>query len=231
VVRDVEIKSALALARDYGFTDGPVPRFDAVRPLRLTADGVERPRGRPGLQELAEQLVGCTRCPLSEGRHSVVVGEGDPNAELMFIDGAPGAAEDRTGKPCQGEAGELLTAMIEAGMQRARRAVFITHAVKCRPTQDVSISPEDEAACRPFVEQQIAAVRPRALVILGQDALDALCPGSASVAELRGQFIDVCGVPAMPTHHPRELLANPTLKRAVWQDLKRVIARLGWSRS
>jgi uracil-DNA glycosylase family 4 len=230
-VSQTELQYALALARAYGFTDGPVHAVAAERPLRLTPDGQEGPGGRQALRSLAERLQGCTRCSLAESRRNVVIGEGDPEAELMFIEMVPGADEDRAGKPCQGEAGELLTRIVEAGLQRSRHEVYIASAVKCRPAQDRPPDDLERATCRPFLEGQIAAVRPRVLVLLGDSAVRAFDPGAGPVAEIRGQFIEVCGLPAMPTHHPRELLADPTLKRAVWQDIKTVIARLGWSRS
>ena len=143
----------------------------------------------------------------------------------MFIGEAPGADEDRQGEPFVGRAGELLDKMIEA-MGWGRGDVYIANVLKCRPPGNRNPEPDEVAACRPFLDAQIAAVRPRIIVTLGRPAANVVLGNDAPISALRGRFHEHRGVRVMPTFHPAFLLRQPERKRDAWSDLKQVIAEL-----
>ncbi len=181
----------------------------------------------PTLQAVREALGECTRCRLSQSRNRIVFGDGNPDADLMFIGEGPGAEEDRRGLPFVGRAGELLTSMIEKGLGIARSEVYICNIVKCRPPENRTPQPDEAATCRPFLDGQIAAVRPRVIVALGRPAASLLLGGDVSITKIRGIWHDYRGIPLMPTFHPAFVLRQytPENRRAVWSDLKAALAR------
>ncbi|MEE8507417.1 MAG: uracil-DNA glycosylase [Myxococcota bacterium] len=188
----------------------------------------ERPWGEsPSLDEVREVLGECTRCPLSRGRNRIVFGDGDPDADLMFIGEGPGAEEDRLGLPFVGRAGELLTQMIEKGLGIPRSSVYICNIVKCRPPNNRNPMAEEAATCRPFLEGQIAAVRPRVIVALGKPAASLLLGRDVAITRVRGIWHEVRGIPLMPTFHPAFILRRytPENRRLVWEDLKAALER------
>jgi DNA polymerase len=173
------------------------------------------------LAALAAVAATCTRCRLSEGRQKVVFGAGNPAAELMLIGEGPGAEEDRQGLPFVGAAGELLTRIIQA-IEMTREEVYIANVVKCRPPGNRDPQPDEIAACRGYLEKQIALVRPRAIVALGKVAAQTLLGNDAPIGRMRGQWYHVQGIPAMVTYHPAALLRNQALKRPTWEDMQQV---------
>lgn len=181
------------------------------------------------LQPLEEAVRRCARCPLSERRTNAVPGEGSYDTPLMFVGEAPGADEDRLGRPFVGRAGQLLTRII-AAMQFKREDVYITNVVKCRPPENrTPLRPEIEA-CRPYLLEQIRTIRPRVIVSLGKTATDFFVPSSAGMTSLRGEFHDFGSIRVMPTFHPSYVMRNegdPRVKRLVWEDMKKVMAFLG----
>lgn len=177
------------------------------------------------LEALAEEAAGCRRCRLAEGRTQVVFASGSPSAELMFIGEGPGAQEDRQGLPFVGPAGQLLDRIIQA-IGRQREEVYIANIVKCRPPGNRDPQPDEVAACRGYLEQQIEWVRPRVIVLLGRVAAQVLLATDQSLSRLRGEWLEVSGVAARVTYHPAALLRNESLKRPCWQDMQHVRARL-----
>ncbi|HEY0513289.1 MAG TPA: uracil-DNA glycosylase [Thermoanaerobaculia bacterium] len=173
------------------------------------------------LAALAAAAAGCTRCRLAEGRNKVVFGSGSPNAELMLVGEGPGADEDRQGLPFVGAAGELLTRILQA-IEMTREEVYIANVVKCRPPGNRDPQPDEVAACRGYLEKQIALVRPRALVALGKVAAQTLLGNDSPIGRMRGQWFQVQGIPTMVTYHPAALLRNPALKRPTWEDIQQV---------
>jgi uracil-DNA glycosylase family 4 len=173
------------------------------------------------LAALAGLVAGCTRCRLAEGRIKVVFGAGNPSAQLMFIGEGPGADEDRQGLPFVGAAGELLTKIIQA-IEMSREEVYIANVVKCRPPGNRDPQPDEVAACRGYLDKQIALVRPRAIVALGKVAAQTLLGNDSPIGRMRGQWYQVQGIPAMVTYHPAALLRNPALKRPTWEDMQQV---------
>lgn len=180
----------------------------------------------PLLKAIRDDIGDCTRCRLCAGRKNIVFGQGNVNAELLFVGEGPGADEDASGQAFVGRAGELLTKMIGA-MGYAREQVYICNIVKCRPPDNRKPEPDEIDKCRPFVEQQIRVVRPKVIVALGATATQSLLRSSVGITKLRNTWQQWEGIPVMPTFHPSYLLRAPDEKRKAWDDLKLVMARLG----
>ena len=140
----------------------------------------------------------------------------------MFIGEGPGREEDRRGLPFVGRAGELLTQMIERGLEIQRSEVYICNIVKCRPPGNRTPRPDEVATCKPFLDGQIDAVSPRTIVALGRPATSLLLGRDVSISRVRGTFHEYRGIPLMPTFHPAYLLRQytPENRRVVWEDLK-----------
>ncbi len=214
----------------------PAPqRADTVAPPAVT--DVEAPElfgaaPRWGVETTLESvraMIGeCTRCRLCEQRTKIVFGDGNPRAELMFVGEGPGAEEDRTGLPFVGRAGELLTAMIEKGLGIPRREVYICNIVKCRPPGNRTPLADEARTCGEFLDGQIAAVRPKAIVALGKPATSLLLGRDVSITRVRGTWQSYRGIPLMPTFHPAFVLRQYTEenRRAVWSDLRAALARV-----
>mgnify|MGYP000007273117 CR=1 FL=1 len=173
------------------------------------------------------ELGDCRRCGLCEGREKIVFGDGNPNADILFIGEGPGEQEDRTGLPFVGRAGELLTQMIEKGMGLARSEVYICNIVKCRPPGNRNPLPPEVSACRPFLDGQIEAVAPKVIVTLGKPAASLLLDREIAITRMRGSWQEYRGIPLMPTLHPAYVLRQytPENRRAVWQDLRAALER------
>ncbi|MFP4509803.1 MAG: uracil-DNA glycosylase family protein [Spirochaetaceae bacterium] len=187
-------------------------------PDRLVT-GEERERR---LQEVVDAIRTCNQCPLSAVRNRAVPGTGVLDPLVMVIGEGPGADEDRTGMPFVGRAGQFLDKWLEAiGLSRETNA-YITNIVKCRPPQNRDPLPDERAACIPYLERQIALVRPRALLTVGRISSRVICGVDTSMGELRKQSHQYRGVPVVATYHPSAVLRNETLKRPVWEDLKRL---------
>lgn len=174
---------------------------------------------------LSAEVAACRRCRLCEGRQRTVFGTGNAAADLMFIGEGPGAEEDRQGLPFVGRAGELLNRII-AAIDLQRSDVYIANIVKCRPPGNREPQPDEVAACRGYLEQQIDAIRPKVLVALGRVAAQTLLGNDTKIGKMRGQWFEVRGVPTMVTYHPAALLRNPGLKRPTWEDMQQVRDRL-----
>jgi DNA polymerase len=176
------------------------------------------------LDDIRRELGDCQRCKLWSTRTNIVFGEGDPQARLMFVGEGPGADEDLSGRPFIGRAGQLLTKMIEA-IGLAREQVYIANVVKSRPPENRNPERDEVAACLPFLLRQIAVVRPKLIVTLGNPATQAILDTAVGITRLRGNFQDyprLPGIKVMPTYHPAYLLRSPDKKREAWEDLKKV---------
>ena len=193
---------------------------DAVPPPAPT---VNNP-GAGDLETLRQSMINCRNCPLCTGRRNVVFGEGNPQADLMFIGEGPGFDEDKLGRPFVGKAGQLLDKMILA-MQFTREEVYICNIVKCRPPDNRVPMPEEAAACLPYLVKQIELVSPKVIVLLGATAAHYLLDKQEGITRLRGRWLDYQGIPVMPTYHPAFLLRKPEAKREAWIDLQQVMAK------
>lgn len=197
-------------------------------PPELPELRTSRPAGPNNLEAIEAQLKDCQACDLSQSRRHVVPGAGNPHARVMLIGEAPGAEEDRQGKPFVGQAGKLLDGMIRAmGLQRNR--VYITNVIKCRPPGNRDPKPEEIAACCAFLERQIDLIEPDVIVAMGRFAARWLTGSEKSMGALRGRWGSFRKIPVMPIYHPAYLLRNPSGKPQVWEDLKKIMARLAAS--
>ncbi|MFO7671355.1 MAG: uracil-DNA glycosylase [Bacteroidales bacterium] len=157
-----------------------------------------------GLEAIRAEIGDCRRCKLSHSRTHIVFGQGSPKARLMFIGEGPGQEEDRAGEPFVGAAGQLLTRIIQA-INLTREAVYIANVVKCRPPGNRVPEPDEIATCLPFLERQIAAIRPDLICVLGACAAQSLLRTTEPISRLRGRFFEVQGIRVMPTFHPAYL--------------------------
>ena len=180
------------------------------------------------LESLRAHIGDCTRCKLHKmGRKQVVFGVGNPEARLMFVGEAPGADEDQQGEPFVGRAGQLLTKIIEGGLQMKRSDVYIANVIKCRPPGNRNPEPDEVATCEPFLNEQIDTIKPRVIVALGTFAAHALLKTDTPISRIRGRVFDYRGGSKLiPTFHPAFLLRSPERKRDVWEDIKIVRALL-----
>jgi uracil-DNA glycosylase len=183
------------------------------------------------LKAIQEELRDCQRCPLAKlGRHTIVFGDGDENARLMFVGEGPGADEDAQGLPFVGRAGQLLNNMI-AAMGLKREEVYIANIVKCRPPQNRVPEPEEANTCSPFLFRQIDVIRPEVLVALGSTAATYLLGAKSPLAALRGRVHNFHGSKLIVTYHPAYLLRDPNQKKAAWADLQIAMRELGLKKS
>ena len=191
-----------------------------------------RPPVRPAREEilaLHEKVLRCKKCPLALGRTHAVPGEGNLEAELMFIGEGPGHDEDVQGRPFVGRAGQLLTKIIQA-MKFERTDVFIANIVKCRPPENRSPHRDEVARCSPFLLEQIRLIQPKVIVTLGKVATDFFVPSASGMTSLRGEFRVWNGIQVMPTFHPSYLIRNEGnrgIRKMVWDDMQKVMALLG----
>ena len=220
----VEAASALPVETDSApppvANQAPVPiaaplEAPAPRPLAAPQDSVDTLEW----PELARRVAECRACPLCEQRKQAVLGVGDLNPDWLFIGEGPGAEEDAKGEPFVGQAGKLLDAML-ASLDIARgKRVYIANAVKCRPPGNRTPEAAEMAACRPYLERQIALLKPKIIVLLGKAAVHAVLHEDKSLASLRGQRFEFAGVPVVVTYHPAYLLRNLPDKAKAWEDL------------
>lgn len=178
---------------------------------------------KEALATLERQVQACRACRLGNIRHQAVFGEGNPESRLMFIGEGPGAEEDRQGRPFVGPAGQLLDQMLKAMGMNRHDHVYIANVVKCRPPGNRVPDPNEIKACHSHLQRQIEWVNPAIVVLLGSTALRAFFGSQQRITRARGQWIRQQGRWWMPTYHPAALLRNPTWKRDVWTDLKRVL--------
>jgi DNA polymerase len=193
-----------------------------AEPEPLSAAPVARLPAAPDAEweSLMQEVAACTRCALHKGRTQAVFGVGNRAADWMFIGEAPGRDEDRQGEPFVGRAGKLLNSII-AAMGMKREDVYIANINKCRPPENRDPKPEEADACRPYLERQIAMIRPRIIVALGKIAAQNLLRVETPIGRMRGQRYEYPDpkVPVVVTYHPAYLLRSPREKAKVWQDL------------
>ena len=179
------------------------------------------PESNETMEQIWADIGNCIRCPLHEGRTQIVQTVGNYQSDLMFVGEAPGADEDAKGEPFVGRAGQLLNKIIEAiGMKREE--VCIGNINRCRPPGNRQPTLPEAHTCRPFLLREIAVIRPKVIVVMGNTALHNLLDTKIGITRMRGQFHDYFGVKVMPTFHPAYLLRDPSKKREVWDDMKKV---------
>jgi DNA polymerase len=172
------------------------------------------------LEKIAAEVVGCPLCKLARTRKNAVPGEGQLAAKIMFVGEAPGRSEDDKGRPFVGAAGKILDEMLtKAGIQRSQ--VFITNVVKCRPPNNRVPEDDEVAACMPYLDRQIALIRPRIICILGRTAYSSLLGGSSITAN-RGKVIEKAGQKYFLTIHPAAAIYNKSMLSLLEADLKKL---------
>lgn len=200
--------------------------FDRL-PLNLPESGAGSSEDKAeALERLRHTLGDCRRCKLSSGRTNIVFGEGNPAAEIMFIGEGPGRDEDAQGRPFVGEAGKLLTSLINK-MGFERDDVYIGNIVKCRPTNNRDPEEEEISSCMPFIKGQAQIIRPKVIIALGRISAHTLLGSKTPISRMRGHFAEFAGIPVMPTFHPAYLLRNKSEKLKVWDDALKVLKKIG----
>lgn len=177
------------------------------------------------LRALREEIGDCRRCKLCKERKNIVFGEGSHDAVLMFIGEAPGREEDIQARPFVGDAGKLLTRLVEK-MGFKREDVYIGNIVKCRPPLNRDPEEDEIGTCLQFIRRQVEIIAPGVIVSLGRISAQTLIGTKIPISKVRGRFYDYNGIPLMATFHPAYLLRNPKEKWAVWEDAQKVIERL-----
>ena len=173
------------------------------------------------MAELRSTALGCPRCDLARTRRNVVFGEGNERAEVVVVGEAPGADEDRSGRPFIGRAGQLLDRLL-ASVGFPREAVYICNVLKCRPPANRNPQPEEIEACSPYLLRQVELVAPKVILTVGTFAAQTLLDSREPISRLRGQVHRWRGIPVIPTYHPAALLRNPGWIRPTWEDLQRL---------
>jgi uracil-DNA glycosylase family 4 len=169
--------------------------------------------------ELAQEVANCRSCVLYEHRNQAVLGVGDLRPDWLFVGEGPGAEEDAKGEPFVGQAGKLLDNMLAALSIKRGKGVYIANAVKCRPQGNRTPEHVEMASCRPFLEKQIAWLKPKIIVLLGRAAVHSVLKEDKSLGTLRQQCFEYQGIPVVVTYHPAYLLRNLVDKSKAWEDL------------
>ena len=182
------------------------------------------------LEVLGRQVAGCTRCRLHEGRTQVVFGNGNPNADLMFVGEAPGFHEDKQGLPFVGQAGKLLDKLL-AGIGLERADVFVCNVLKCRPPGNRDPVPDEKEACEPYLFRQVELIRPKVVATLGNHATKQLSGRETGITRCHGQEqrlkVGSLDVLLFPLYHPAAALYTPAMLTVLEQDFARLPELLG----
>ncbi|MDZ4200919.1 MAG: uracil-DNA glycosylase [Gallionella sp.] len=201
----------------------PLAEATETLPPAQTAQQVVAPLAEPGWPELNALVKNCDICKLRAGCSQTVFGTGDQQADWLFVGEGPGADEDAQGEPFVGQAGKLLDNMLLAIKLKRGKRVYIANVVKCRPPGNRVPEADEVAACLPYLQRQIALIRPKVIVALGKTAATALLGKEATLASLRGSTHEYDGIPLVITYHPAYLLRSPLEKAKAWDDLCRAV--------
>jgi len=232
-------KESATGSEESGYIQGaPWPEFTQSAGLQQENqtrenEGEPEKKGREGESNQEQDLDGlratclvCDKCDLQASCTNVVFGEGNPKAKIMFVGEGPGRDEDRQGRPFVGAAGQLLDKiLVSVGLSRDE--VYITNVVKCRPPKNRMPNPDEILACSPYLYAQIKKISPAIIVCLGALATKTLIDKNARITKMRGEWHEKDGILYMPTFHPAALLRDPSKKRPVWEDMKKVKEALG----
>jgi uracil-DNA glycosylase family 4 len=203
----------------------PTPPPVAIRPpapsFNLFEAAPARRSGPETLEQIHQDLGDCRRCKLAPTRKTIVYGEGNPHAELVFIGEGPGADEDEQGLPFVGRAGKLLNRMMQTvGLKR--EDVYICNVVKCRPPGNRTPEKDEVDACSPFLYRQIEAIKPRLICCLGAPAVRTVLGIKEGITKIRGQFYDFGSTKALATVHPAYVLRNPREEKILREDFEKI---------
>lgn len=218
------MRDRAAYLRALGIEDWRLRGGDAAVPAaEVEAPACAGPAATAGdsWEQVAAEVAGCVRCPLHQNRINTVFGVGNRQAHWLIVGEAPGAEEDKRGEPFVGRAGQLLNSMLR-GIGLEREEVFIANVLKCRPPNNREPQPAEVAQCLPYLERQIALLRPRIMLAVGRIAAQNLLATDTPIGKLRGHVhaFGASRTPLVVTYHPAYLLRSPGEKRKAWEDLK-----------
>lgn len=215
----------------------PEPRVTRAQALSLFEAPPPPRREHETLEEIRQDLGDCQRCRLAQGRKTIVFGQGNPHAELVFVGEAPGADEDEQGLPFVGRAGQLLTQILASVGIKRPDDIYIANTVKCRPPENRAPQSDEQAACAPYLEAQIHFVKPKIILLAGSPAIKAILKTDQLITSLRGKWLKLQGteISVMPIFHPAYLLRNPSKEKGkpkwlTWQDMQEVKNALEYHR-
>lgn len=218
------LKEHLMLARLEGIEQLELPV--AARKPSIESRGEPAARPQESLEALRQPLEARCCCKLGATRQNLVFGEGNPEAELVFVGEGPGEEEDKQGRPFVGRAGKLLDEIIKA-MKLKREEVYICNVVKCRPPGNRLPDSDEVAACLPYLLAQLEIIKPKFIVTLGALATHTLLKTKEPMNKLRGRFHRWGESQLIPTYHPAYLLRSPNEKIKTWQDVQMVMKEMG----
>ena len=206
--------------------DGFEINTDYLQTLADPCAGMSFTEKRAAISYISEQVSSCSKCDeLATTRKNTVVGEGHLEPKVCIIGEAPGADEDRQGRPFVGRAGQLLDRIL-AACNFKREEVYITNILKCRPPFNRNPLPVEISNCMPYLRNQLSVLKPQTICALGAFSAQSLLQTDTRIGLLRGRWHEYEGIPLLCTYHPAYLLRNPAKKRDVWEDMKMLIARL-----
>jgi len=212
--------SAGEVDRRAAASPAPAASGLAARPLSLFEAPIPA-RARETLEQIQEDLGDCHRCRLAAGRKTIVFGEGNPRAALVFVGEGPGADEDEQGLPFVGRAGQLLNRMLQL-INIKRREVYICNIVKCRPPGNRTPERDEIETCSPFLFRQIQTIQPRLVCCLGAPAVRTILGLKEGITKIRGRFFDYGRMKALATVHPAYILRNPREEKILREDFEKI---------
>ena len=171
------------------------------------------------LDEYLNSIKDCLECPLGKTRKNIVLGMGDPNADIVFVGEAPGKEEDLQGLPFVGRSGKLLDKMLFS-INLSRDDVYILNVLKCRPPDNRDPSKMEIEKCEPYLKKQLKIIKPKLIVALGRISAMTILRTKESLTDMRNQIFDYEGIDFLVTYHPAALLRNPNFKKFAWEDFK-----------
>lgn len=226
-----KIRENIAYLRDVlGVRYLPIQKSDDVRKIVNSEIKPLVEKSELIFSRMAERVKVCQLCRLSRTRRFGVAGEGSLTASVIFMGESPGEKEDQEGLPFVGPGGSLLTKMIEA-MGLKREEVFVSYLVKCRPPLNRSPEEDERETCKAYFDTELELVPATHIVVFGERAAQFLLKSEASLSDLRGRFFGLGDRKVSVTHHPNDILKNPSLKRSVWEDLQLVMRELAIKKS
>jgi len=196
----------------YNYTDAKEFSYQEQNGLKLPNS----------INELRQQATNCHLCSLSKSRNKVVFGEGNSNAEILFVGYMPLEIEDEKGKLFLGRGGEMLTAMIEKVLKLSRDEVYVSNLLKCHPLSTQKVLETEIHTCKAYLFKEIEIIKPKIIVSLGEEAYHYLSNDSIELKKIRGSVIEKENYLLVPTYHPNFLLKNPSLKKEVFEDLQTI---------
>ncbi|MBN2532365.1 MAG: uracil-DNA glycosylase [Spirochaetales bacterium] len=212
------------LAEDY-YSTGFKSRHPEIKeaPVKQVENGEKGQSPGKRLESIKQEILTCKKCSLHYGRTNAVPGEGNLHADIFIVGNGPDEEEDATGRPFAGNAGNYLDKWLTAIQLDKGRHCFVSNIVRCRPPQNRDPGLEESRACFVYIDEQLAIIKPKVILCLGRIPGQILTGKlTTSVAKLRDQLFSCKGIPVIVTYHPVSVLQDQSLRKPVWEDLKRL---------